>query len=156
MAEQLASIPRNDDRGVRFVRPENWHVTLRFLGDVEPDKVVDALAGTTLAPARARLGPAVEVMDDRALVVPVAGLDAIAATVIERTKGIGRSPRRRFTGHLTLARLKADGPTPRALGVPINADFDVDELALVQSRLGPQGARYETLRTWPVPSVTVS
>jgi 2'-5' RNA ligase len=39
---------------------------------------------------------------------------------------------------------------PRALGVLISAEFDVEEIALVQSRLDPQGARYETIETWPV------
>jgi 2'-5' RNA ligase len=39
---------------------------------------------------------------------------------------------------------------PPALGAFVSADFDVDEIALVQSRLEPQGARYETVHTWPV------
>jgi 2'-5' RNA ligase len=71
--------------------------------------------------------------------------------VIERTSTIGEPPRQRFVGHLTLARIK-DRARPDALGMPISAAFDVGELTLVQSRLGPQGARYETLRAWPVPS----
>jgi 2'-5' RNA ligase len=37
------------------------------------------------------------------------------------------------------------------IGAPVDATFDVTELALVESRLHPEGARYETLRTWPVP-----
>ena len=28
---RLEGLHRKDQRGVRFVRPENWHVTLRFL-----------------------------------------------------------------------------------------------------------------------------
>jgi RNA 2',3'-cyclic 3'-phosphodiesterase len=151
VAEQLRSLSRDDQRGVRFVRPENWHVTLRFLGDAEPDDVVDALAGARLAPTRARLGPALELVGRRALAVPIAGLDELARTVIERTSTIGQPPRQRFVGHLTLARVKDRG-RPDALGVPISAAFDVEEVTLVQSRLGPQGARYETLRAWPVPS----
>jgi 2'-5' RNA ligase len=39
---------------------------------------------------------------------------------------------------------------PRALGALVDAEFEVDEIALVQSRLDPQGARYETLETWPL------
>jgi 2'-5' RNA ligase len=39
---------------------------------------------------------------------------------------------------------------PRTLGALVSAAFDVEEIALVQSRLDPQGARYETLTTWPV------
>jgi 2'-5' RNA ligase len=62
---------------------------------------------------------------------------------------LGERPARRFVGHLTVARVKAEVPMPRALGSLITATFDVDEVALVQSRLGPSGARYETVHTWP-------
>jgi RNA 2',3'-cyclic 3'-phosphodiesterase len=150
VAEQLRSIPRDGQWGVRFVRPENWHVTLRFFGDTEPEAVVDALAGATFAPTRARLGPALELVGKHALAVPVAGLEALARIVVERTSAIGEPPRQRFVGHLTLARIK-DRTRPDALGASISADFDVDELALLRSRLGPHGARYETVHAWPVP-----
>jgi 2'-5' RNA ligase len=150
VAEALTALPRKDQRGVRFVRPENWHVTLRFIGQADPHEVIDALDGATLAETTARLGPAVDVIAERALVVPVAGLDAIARTVIERTREIGRPPRKRFVGHLTVARLKPHARMPHALGLLVSAEFDVAEVALVQSRLDPQGARYETLHTWAV------
>ena len=48
VAAELTALHRKDQRGVRFVRPENWHITLRFLGDADPDEVIDALDGTTL------------------------------------------------------------------------------------------------------------
>jgi 2'-5' RNA ligase len=32
VAAELSSIHRKDQRGVRFVEPETWHITLRFLG----------------------------------------------------------------------------------------------------------------------------
>ena len=104
------------DRGVRFVKPENWHVTLRFLGEAHPDDVVDALAGTPFEPATARLGPGVDLLFDRMLVVPVAGVDDLARAVITRTASIGEPPRKRFVGHLTLARVKPHAPMPPALG----------------------------------------
>lgn len=147
---QLTVLHCKDQRGVRFVRPENWHITVRFLGDADPYAVIDALAGAVFAPTRARLGPAVDVISERALVLPVHGLDALAASVIERTREIGEPPRKRFIGHLTLARVKAHVPMPRALGALFSAEFDVEEIALISSRLDPRGARYETLHTWPV------
>jgi 2'-5' RNA ligase len=146
----LTALHRKDQRGVRFVRPENWHITLRFLGEANPNEVIGALDGTTFEPARAHLGPAVDVISERALVVPLSGLDQLADRVIERTSRIGEPPRKRFIGHLTLARVKSNVPMPRVLGSLVSADFDVEEIALVQSRLDPQGARYETIETWPV------
>jgi 2'-5' RNA ligase len=146
----LTALHRKDQQGVRFVRPENWHITLRFLGDTEPREVIAALDGIRLAPARAHLGRAVDVIAERALVVPVDGLGELADDVIERTSHIGDPPRKRFIGHLTLARVKSNVPMPRALGALFSAEFDVEEIALVQSRLDPKGAQYETIETWTV------
>jgi RNA 2',3'-cyclic 3'-phosphodiesterase len=150
VAAELTLLHRKDMRGVRFVRPENWHITVRFFGDADPDEVIDSLDGAHLAPATARLGPAVDVLAERALVVPVAGLDRLAGTVWERTKRIGEPPPKRFIGHLTMARLTPHARMPRALGAAVSAQFDVGEIALVQSRLDPRGARYDTLERWPL------
>lgn len=147
----LTTLRRKDQRGVRFVRPANWHVTLRFLGEARPEEVIDALDEARLSPARARVGPGVDALGDRALIVPVQGLDELAATIAQYTAQIGKPPRRRFAGHLTIARTKRYAQMPEALGSFVSAEFDVVEVALVRSRLDPEGARYETLRTWPLP-----
>ncbi|MEN9505361.1 MAG: hypothetical protein RI958_1287 [Actinomycetota bacterium] len=150
VVEQLTLLHRKDQRGVRFVRPENWHITLRFLGETDPGSVTRALDRLPLGAATARLGPGVDVLAERALVVPVEGLDVLADAVAAATRDLGQPPRRRFVGHLTVARVKPYAAMPRALGSLVDAEFDVDEIALVQSRLDPDGARYETLQTWPV------
>ena len=147
---ELMSLQRKDQRGVRFVPPDNWHITLRFLGDADPDRVIDALDGEPLRLAQARLGPAVDMLAERALVIPVNGLDDLAADVAGLTAKIGTPTRQRFFGHLTLARVKPNVAMPRTLGTMVSAEFDVDEIALVQSRLDADGARYETLETWPL------
>jgi 2'-5' RNA ligase len=148
VVDELCALHRKDRRGVRFVAPENWHVTLRFLGDANPDEAAAALDQLSAAPARARLGPAVDVLGERALVIPVAGLDELAGAVGRLTAAIGRPERRRFVGHLTIARLKAPPWMPPTLGSLVSAEFDVREVALVQSRLERDGARYETVQTW--------
>lgn len=146
----LTTLRRKDQRGVRFVRPDNWHITLRFLGEMDAREAIDALDGITFPPATARLGPAIDVISERALVVPVEGLDALAGRVTDVTRQFGDPPPKRFIGHLTLARVKAHVPMPTVLGAPFSAEFDVDEISLVLSRLEPQGARYETIEVWPV------
>jgi RNA 2',3'-cyclic 3'-phosphodiesterase len=150
VVEELTALPRKDQRGVRFVPPENWHITLRFLGEADPDHVIDALDDVVLPRSVARVGPGVDVMFDRALVVPVEGLDALAAQVRDCTSTLGQPDRRRFVGHLTVARMKPHADMPRALGAFVQAEFEVTEVALVQSRLDPEGARYSTLHTWPL------
>ncbi len=150
VAADLTQLHRKDQRGVRFVSPENWHITLRFLGEADPDMVGDALDQATLPSCVARLGPAVDVFNERALVVPVAGVDQLAAEVVAHTGQLGDRPRKRFSGHLTLARLKPHASMPRALGALVHGEFAVEEIALVRSTLDPDGARYETIATWPI------
>lgn len=150
VVEELSALPRKDQRGVRFVPPENWHITLRFLGEANPDAVIAALDDVALPSAMVHLGPGVDVLSDRALVVPAHGLDQLADAVRDATANIGQPARRRFVGHLTLARLKPHADMPRALGAFIQAEFQVGEIALVQSRLDADGARYSTIHTWPV------
>jgi hypothetical protein len=107
--------------------PESWHITLRFLGEARPDDVRAAMEGWSMPAATVRLGPAVDVLAERALVLPAAGLDHIATEVAERTAHLGEPPRKRFTGHLTLARLKPSADMPRVLGSTLNAEFVADE-----------------------------
>ena len=149
VVSELTALPRKDRSGVRFVAPENWHVTLRFLGEARPDEVIDVLDRVTLPAARARLGPSVDIVGDRALVLPVSGLDGLAAAVAEHTAHIGAPQRRRFAGHLTIARVKRHVPMPPVLGTFLTTEFEVGEVALVESRLQPQGARYTTIGIWP-------
>ena len=146
----LIGLRRQNQPTIRYVAPENWHITLRFLGDADIAHAVEALRSTTLPSARAHLGPAVEVIGGRALVVPVAGLDNLARRVADSTSDIGDPPGKTFRGHITLARIKSNVPRPDLVGAPVNAEFDVATIALVQSYLGPQGARYATVASWPV------
>ena len=64
----LSLLPRKDQPGIRFVPEENWHVTLRFLGDAHPREVAEALDEVTFPTAEVRLGPVVEYLGDEQLV----------------------------------------------------------------------------------------
>ncbi len=144
------ALHRPVDLGGRWTRRHQWHVTLRFLGDVELAPVVQALAGVGEGPVTARLGPAVELLGRGVLHVPVTGLDALADDVVARTSGLGRPPEdRRFRGHVTLARL--DGRPPEGvLDQPVDVAFPVDAVHVVASHLGGGPARYETEATVPL------
>lgn len=150
VVEELRALPRKDERGVRFVPPENWHVTLRFLGEADVDAVAGALEATPLPSATARLGAGVDLLFDRLLAVPVDGLDELAAEVGRATAGFGTEPPgRRFVGHLTVARARRGARMPKVLGALVQTEWAVTEVALVQSRLRPTGAEYDTVATWP-------
>jgi len=147
----LAGLDRPERSGVRWTTPDQWHVTLRFLGSMQdaedgkraltrvapvagPDEPV-AVAGPTVV----RLGPSI-------LCVPVAGLEDLAAAVVAATAGLGEPPpERSFRGHVTLARAKR-GVDVRALaGQSFSAEWPVSEVTLVASETRPSGARYRVV-----------
>ncbi len=144
----LAALERPDLPTVRWTGPGQWHVTLRFFGEV-PDDDAPALSDLSsvglvpvdLGPVTARLGRAV-------LAVPVTGLEALATAVGGERDRRGRP----FRGHLTLARAKRSGGSiPASLaGSPAAAPWVVDEVTLVRSHLGGGPARYEIVARVPL------
>ncbi len=150
VVEVLRALPRKDQRGVRFLPPERWHVTLRFLGEAKADDVADALERAELPAATARVGPAIDMLGTRSVIAPVRGLDELAAEVTAATADIGDPPARRtYAGHITIARVKRGAIVRNVVGSRCDADFDVERVALVESRLRPTGAEYATVAAWP-------
>jgi RNA 2',3'-cyclic 3'-phosphodiesterase len=147
-AEQLTSLPRAERRGVRWVPPENWHVTLRFLGETDADEVRARLDAATLPPATATMGPVVQRLGRGLVVVPVGGLDELAAAVAEATSDIGEPiGHRGFRGHVTLARFRPSVRCPLA-GTSVYAAAAGGEVVLAQTRLSPTGATYQRVGRW--------
>lgn len=150
LAEELRGLPRKERPGIRWIPPENWHVTLRFLGEADADEIADRLDHATLPAAEARYGPAIDLLWQRTIVVPVGGLDALAESVANVTAGLGdQPPQRRFVGHLTVARVKRGKRIPDVIGLPVAATHGVTTVALVASTLRSTGAEYETIAMWP-------
>ena len=147
----LEELHRKDQRGVRFTTPDTWHVTLRFLGEADPGAVASALARAEFRPTTVELGPAVDVGRPRLLLVPASGADDLAAEAVRVTRHLGDAPvRRRFAGHVTIARMQRGANVPRALGELVHAAWRPSEVELVESRLRPDGARHEVLATFPI------
>lgn len=145
----VAAIPRPEARGVRWTRPDQWHVTLRFLGEVDDVGVAEAaLAKVATSSVTAVMGPVTGVLGRSILMAPVAGLDEVAEAVVASTADVGEPPDPRpFNGHLTLARGKGPGPVRRLAGEPCAARWQVDEVALVESHRGSTGPRYDDVAT---------
>jgi 2'-5' RNA ligase len=144
----VAALPRPAESGVRYTTRAQWHVTLRFLGEADIDEAAVALDGLDAPGAEAVLGPQVSRLGREVVVVPVQGLDDLAAAVLGATADVGRPPDPRgFAGHLTIARLRRRGAC-RIAGAPVAARFPVHEVALMRSELRAEGSRYETIASW--------
>lgn len=146
--DRLDGMERGKIDGLRWTNREQWHITLRFLGEAEPQHVEDSLRGFRGSACTVCLGPASRRLGSRVLVLPATGLGPLAADVGDATEAIGQPPERRdFSGHLTLARARKRVPGS-VVGRPFAAEFPAAELWLVSSQLDSDGARYTRLASW--------
>ncbi|MEQ1699252.1 MAG: RNA 2',3'-cyclic phosphodiesterase [Ilumatobacteraceae bacterium] len=151
IARRLETIPRPSQDGVHYTSPENWHITLRFLGEENPTRVAQALSGLQSRSLRVKLGPVLSPLGVRVVVVPAAGLEGLAAEIAKLTADLGSHPvGERFIGHVTLARVRRGCESPAAIGMPFDAEFDVTEVELVESHFDDGGVRYETVGAWRI------
>ena len=147
--EYVRSLPRDGWVNVRWMPEANWHITLAFLAEGDIDDTTERLERADLPAATAEIGARMRVMGGGSLVVPVDGLDQLAAAV--RTHVFHEVPKQPFRGHLTIGRsigkrpISGKSKTGQILA-PIA--FDVKEIALVRSTLSSDGARYDTLGTF--------
>lgn len=171
----LGALARPDVAGLRWTTPEQWHVTLVFLGERDLDATRAAFRRAPLSPGpvTALAGPVTGRFGRRILHVPVEGLDDVAASVravlpgdaerrARRSERSERSPRpaddRPFRGHLTLARARErrGADLSSVVGLPLTASFlpvsfPVAEVTLVASHVGRGPARYEVVDRLPLP-----
>jgi RNA 2',3'-cyclic 3'-phosphodiesterase len=154
LTNQLRALDRPVRPGLRWTTEDQWHVTLRFLGQVRRDmRLTDRLDSVAAGfpPPAATLGPNPTALGDRVWAVPVDGLDGLATAVEEATSDLAPpASRRRFHGHLTLARGKRPGSLAGLPAAEVGGTWTVDVLTLVSSHLHPDGARYEVLERWPL------
>ena len=164
---EAALAPLRDLPGApRWSRPERWHLTLLFLGQV-PDRSVDELVGAA-GPAVAATPPMTLRMagggrfgSARRPQVAWAGLDGDVAELAALAQRLSATARRLglpvedrpFRPHLTLGRWRpgrpADGSVTDRLAGYRGPSWPVRELRLEESHLGAD-ARYETVAQWAV------
>ena len=155
---------RRINADVRWVRPEGLHVTLKFLGSVDPGRLERV---HTALVADLHDQPALHVSVNgigafpnwrRPRVVWVGlhgeGLVALAASIDGALAPLGFEPEQRaFTPHLTLARVNSPRGWPRleeACKAHLDDDFgasDISAVTLYRSTLQRGGAVYAPLWT---------
>ena len=166
----VSSELRAQTRGLTWVAPDNLHLTLRFLGEVDAaalERVRDAVAvaAAAVAPFSVNLGGLGGFPTGRAPRVlwasVAAGGERVEALFAELeaalvARGIpGES--RAFHPHVTLARARDPRGAKELLRVlgsgPAFGEVRVEALHLMRSELSPRGARYSVLTAAPLSGV---
>jgi 2'-5' RNA ligase len=151
------------------VVPENFHVTLKFLGGVDGDRVVSLVDALRVAATGRRafdleivgLGAFPTATRPRVLWAGVttgaAPLGALAGAVEDAMAGLGfEREARAFSAHITLGRVREPVRAPalaEALGAAGGRPFGrvaIDRVTLMRSDLSPRGARYTELASIPL------
>jgi 2'-5' RNA ligase len=151
----------------RWTRPEGWHLTLKFLGEV--DRQMPGALAEDLAPRIRGLGPvSVRLAGTgfyptavRPRVAWVGGtaerVDAVVAAVEESAERLGFARERRvWSVHVTQARLKERWPASAVQSFLDDGEmlqfkpFECREVVLFESDLQPGGAVYTALGRLPL------
>lgn len=150
-----------DLRGVRWVRPQGVHVTVRFLGWTDEEALASLQASLAAAarecpPADVALGPLGMFPDRGAPRVIWVGLDfpqpmfALQRACEEAARRLGFEPEERaFRPHVTLGRWSDRATRPQLPPVELGI-ARIDHLTLYRSELRPSGAEYTPLRVFPL------
>lgn len=166
-ARRLLAGLRRDLPEASWTRPETWHVTLRFLGDVSPEAL--ERISRSMAESAAGLGPASLIARGAAFSPPrgparVAGIAlegkgdlAAAAETCARRAGLGAETRP-FHPHVTFARIRRPWPLEAVARFREAADswklpaWPVRSFALYRSELRPEGAIHTAIARWELPA----
>jgi RNA 2',3'-cyclic 3'-phosphodiesterase len=157
-----AALPRRDGHGVeglRWSRPEGWHLTLAFLGQVTDDRVpaiTEAITGAVDAAAQVPEGLRIDGIgrfgrkvlwigvEDR----PPGSLTPLVDAVRAAVGSLGFEVEGdRFHAHVTLARAgrrQVSTAVVEACAVPEGLAWSPSGVELWRSELGQGPARYET------------
>ncbi len=168
IGEMIARL-RGVARGARWVRAEGVHVTLKFIGEIPAERVAaveqalrDVRSAGIAAPVEAKFRGAGFFPNERHPRVFWAGIEAspnladLARAVDARLTPLGiASETREFRPHLTLARFKSEDGLRRLRDEikrlePFEfGSMRASEFHLFQSQLGPGGAKYTKLASFP-------
>jgi 2'-5' RNA ligase len=150
--------------GGRWVEPANYHMTLRFCGDIErpqAEELIDRLAGISMDAFEIRLSSVGSFggRDPHSIwagVEPSVELDALARANEKAARAVGLPPEpRAFKAHVTLARLKYASPDEVArvlgrIGAYRSEPFFVGRFVLFSSRPKVGGGPYAVEEAFPL------
>jgi len=160
---QLARAEMDNSR-IRWVTAENLHITMQFLGEIDGaqlEVVQDLLRKFSSQSAAVQLelggfGFFGAARHPRVLWVGVnseaESLDSLHCSIVQALDDdSGALKRGRFSGHITIGRVKEWGGQPVSLhdldAQPLR--WSVNSLELIESTLTPAGPRYQIIDSFP-------
>jgi len=167
--EQLQAPLKKTNTFVSWVKPENIHITLKFLGEVPENKINAVFSATGQALEGAKkftmslkgLGAFPDVRRPRVIWIGSGSgekeLSYLAGRVEEEMERIGfPKEQRKFSAHFTLGRVKSPKNIEKLMELVKSSDFTTDdievkEVVVMKSQLHPAGAIYT-----PLKKITVS
>lgn len=154
---------------LRWVKPQNIHLTLKFLGDVDGDKLADICDSITAVSCQHQLfdlqpkglGCFPGLRNPRVIWVGISGtlevLRALQSDVENALIPFGfNAEKRPFRGHLTVGRVKSRvSPHKLAEALRTHSDFNsevftVKQVTVFESKLQPTGPLYTKLCELPL------
>lgn len=159
---EVQNLLASEFRGLKIVRPENIHITLRFLGEIPPvmvDSVINMIDRIYFEPFKVKISGVGAFPNPRRPSVIWAGIDEgvqelkqIFRQMESGLKELGFKPEPRgFSPHLTIARVRHGFNrrmlTPKLLELSNIefGEFQAESLRLKKSVLAPKGPVYSTL-----------
>ncbi|MFC1456156.1 RNA 2',3'-cyclic phosphodiesterase [Microvirga arabica] len=151
--------------GARWVEPENYHITLRFIGDIDERMADDVTSILGERRQRAPLTLTIDGLDSfggskpRAVFARTSGngeLNELQAEQERLLRQVGLPPEtRKFTPHITLARLKQVSPVDVAHYIATHGQFPkltfaADRFVLYSSRASVGGGPYVIEAAYPL------
>lgn len=158
------SLLRGGLPGARWIEPENYHITMRFIGNVD-GPVANDIAATLHQVSRPSFELALDGLGafggrrPRSLwagVRPAAALNDLRAELERGLQRIGVAPEhRRFTPHITLARLRSASEPDAATFLTLRgnfrtAPFPVGRFVLLSSKGSRGGGPYVIEEAYPL------
>jgi RNA 2',3'-cyclic 3'-phosphodiesterase len=164
VVQQSLSFLRGGLPGARWIDPENYHITLRFIGDID-DRLAHEIASTLDGVRRrcfeVRFGSLTSFGGNKpraivASVEPIQPLIELQSELERLMQRLGLEPEgRKFTPHVTLARLR--NSTPRDVAdylstrVPLfGSSFRVSRFVLFSARASVGGGPYVVEADYPL------
>jgi len=159
---------KGHDLPLRWVNPDGIHLTLKFLGEIDPglvDRIADTLdraapLSSDFTVSFKEVGAFPHARKARVLWL---GVDRGREELVALQRKIDHEldlrlkvdrEKRPFTPHLTLARMKVPGPMDQLLAAIsvetelIRQEMQVHDLRFYKSTLRPAGAEYSVIRTF--------